>query len=67
MDLPEFLDLVRRMRERQAEFFRTRNQNLIGECRDLERRIDAALKGMADASPGRRQPTLFDAPEDPTP
>ena len=40
----DFRALVRRMRELQVKYFRTRDATAIRECRDLERRVDAALE-----------------------
>lgn len=41
----DFRDLVRRMRQKQAEYFATRDRTVLSESKDLERRVDAALKG----------------------
>lgn len=44
MDEKEFRDLVKRMRDRQKEYFRTRDTTVLRESKDLERRVDAALE-----------------------
>jgi hypothetical protein len=55
----EFADLVRRMRQKQKDYFRTRNPVTLGESKDLERRVDALL------DPPPRTPGLFDGTPDP--
>lgn len=39
----DFRNLVKMMRAKQREYFRTRDQALLSHCRDLERRVDEAL------------------------
>ncbi len=39
----EFRNLVKLMRAKQKDYFRTRDQALLSHCRDLERRVDEAL------------------------
>ncbi len=52
----EFTGLVRHMRAKQREYFRSRTPQLLNECRDLERKADKALDELANpATPG-----LFD-------
>lgn len=43
MPLDEFKDLIRRMREKQKTYFRTRDAAVLRECKDLERRVDDEL------------------------
>lgn len=38
-----FLDLVRRMRAAQIEYFKTRDQTTLRDCKQLERQVDAAV------------------------
>ena len=39
----EFRNLVRMMRDYQKKYFRSRDQSVLNQCRDLERRVDEAL------------------------
>lgn len=43
MDDTEFRSLVKRMRDKQKEYFRTRDTTVLRESKDLERRVDEAL------------------------
>lgn len=54
----QFRDLVRRMREAQREYFKTRSHFVLQRSKELERQVDAELK--ADERPAPKQPTLFD-------
>jgi hypothetical protein len=51
-DDEDFRDLVRRMRTCQVEYFRTRSAGFLQQSKDLERRVDEALKPAS-------QPDLF--------
>lgn len=53
----DFRDLVRRMRAKQRDYFREKDATVLRECKDLERRVDAALDGTAASA----RPSLFDA------
>lgn len=46
----KFRALVRRMREAQREYFRTRNSGWLRLSKDLERQVDDALGGEHEAS-----------------
>jgi len=52
MKYDEFIALVRELRDKQKRFFRG-ERALIGECKALESRVDAALKD------GPQQEQLF--------
>lgn len=41
-----FVDLVRSMREKQTEYFKTRDRGLISESKKLEREVDQMIKGF---------------------
>lgn len=56
MDTEWFERLVREMRAKQKEYFRTRGATALAECRDLERRVDAMLD---DRREDARQMRLF--------
>ena len=51
--MPEisFVSLVRKMREAQREYFRTRSKDSLMKSKTLEKQVDEALSGQA---------TLFD-------
>lgn len=54
--LVELALMVKRMRDCQKEYFRTRQGNLLAICRDWEKRIDKAVEEILNPpSPG-----LFD-------
>lgn len=53
----QFRDLVRRMREAQREYFRTRSHFVLQRCKELEKGVDAELK--TDERPKPEIPTLF--------
>ena len=46
----KFRALVRRMREAQREYFRTRNSGWLKLSKDLEKQVDDALGGEPEAS-----------------
>lgn len=48
--------LVKRMRDAQKNYFRTRAPEVLGESKKLEREVDAAVKGVLEPP----APTLFD-------
>ena len=48
----EFIELVRRMREAQREYFRSRSSEALTESKRLERQVDTALAAA-------KTPSLF--------
>ena len=54
MTYDEFRDMVRSMRRLQKDYFRSRNQTILNQCRDMERRVDREL------DPTKDQPQMFD-------
>jgi len=46
MTLPQFADLVERMRAKQIEYFRTRKSDVLLEAKQLEKEVDEALAKM---------------------
>lgn len=44
----EFIELVRDMRAKQVEYFQTRDRNVLRESKQLERRVDAAIREWSD-------------------
>lgn len=51
----EFVDLVKRMRAKQTQYFANRDRTTLNESKDLERRVDRAIESYA------KKPGLFDA------
>lgn len=48
MSAKEFIDLVCQMRSAQKRFFRTHLQDDMELAKDLERKVDNALKAFSD-------------------
>lgn len=42
--MEEFYNLVAEMRAKQKEYFRTRDANVLNEAKDLEKRVDKAIR-----------------------
>jgi hypothetical protein len=54
---PEFVDLVKRMRQAQSDYFKGgRSAESLNTARDLERKVDRAIK---DIEAGPPKPDLF--------
>lgn len=56
MEPKEFIDLVRRMRAKQKEYFKTRDTTILRESKDLERHVDQAVEAY------NAKPDLFTGP-----
>lgn len=56
----QFFRLVERMRDKQKEYFRTRNEAVFNESKQLERDVDKEIQRVNNAL-GNRQPSLFGA------
>ena len=44
MDYDSLRDLVRRMRDAQKEYFKTRDKDVLRKSKDLERQVDLELQ-----------------------
>ncbi len=53
------LETVERMRAAQKRYFATRNGNDLCAARDLERRVDALIRTIQEATERARTPELF--------
>lgn len=42
----EFVKLVRSMRDKQKEFFQTRNMNVLRDAKKLEKDVDGTVAGL---------------------
>lgn len=58
MTLEEFAKLVKRMRDKQKEYFRLRNGTVLSESKNLEGHIDRAVEEILNP----KAPGLFDEP-----
>lgn len=56
MTLHDFAQLVKRMRDKQKEYFKKRQPSLIEESKRLEKEVDKAVQEIVD-------PGLFDSKE----
>lgn len=43
MDFKEFLELFKKMRDKQKEYFRTRNKEVLIEAKRLEKEVDEQI------------------------
>lgn len=46
MTLPQFAELVERMRSKQIEYFRTRKSDVLKESKELEAAVDKEIAKM---------------------
>jgi len=53
MEHKEFIELVKRMREAQKNYFRTRDYNYLSESKMLERQVDKLIEADSEG------PSLF--------
>lgn len=44
--MKEFLQLVKKMRDAQKEYFQHRDPNALAEAKTYERKVDKALNGL---------------------
>ena len=59
MNAREFFVLVKRMRERQKEYFRYRSPYVLRECKELEAMVDGEIKRAEAVLYARMNPELF--------
>mgnify|MGYP000949209578 CR=1 FL=1 len=43
MDFKEFLELFKKMRDKQKEYFRTRSKEVLVEAKQLEKEVDEQI------------------------
>ena len=60
----KFAAAVKRMRERQIEYFATRDSKTLRRAKDAERAVDARLAAMELPAPAEQQ-ALFDLGQKP--
>lgn len=44
--MKEFIDLVKKMRDLQKEYFQKRDANVLAEAKTYERKVDKVLNGL---------------------
>jgi len=49
MKIEEFAELVRQMRDAQKSYFKERSPQWLSTAKELERRVDSAVKNVLDA------------------
>lgn len=54
MSKEDFYLLVNQMREKQKEFFKTRNANVLVESKELEKQVDKELQEYFDLKFGNK-------------
>ena len=59
MDSKQFFDLVSHMRDRQKEYFRSRNASSLKESTRLEREVDKEIDRVNKIISERNQTKLF--------
>jgi hypothetical protein len=59
MDSKKFFDLVSHMRDRQKEYFRSRNASSLKESKRLEREVDKEIDRVNKIISERNQTKLF--------
>lgn len=59
MNAREFFETVRRMREKQKLYFRTRSTQALQESKELERMVDSEIKRVDAAIQAKANPELF--------
>lgn len=58
MSPKQFFDLVMQMRQKQRDYFRSKNANDLRYARDLERRVDEEIKRVQLVLREKQQPRL---------
>lgn len=59
MNAKEFFHLVRKMRMKQQDYFRTKSAAILRECKDYERAVDAEISRVEAIEREKREPKLF--------
>lgn len=47
----EIIELARKTRQSQKEYFATRSRSTLNECKALERQLDQAIEEYTEANP----------------
>lgn len=59
MDAKQFFRLVVQLRAKQREYFQTKTQASLRECKQLEKLIDDEIERVNNILAERQQPKLF--------
>lgn len=59
MTTGEFADLVKKMRDAQKEYFKTRSNDSLRRSKDYERQVDEVLLSREKRIKEEREPSLF--------
>jgi hypothetical protein len=55
----DFINLVRKMRDAQKDYFKDRKPSHLQNARDLERRVDKAIASLQTAQLNAVSPAMF--------
>lgn len=59
MTTGDFADLVKKMRDAQKEYFKTRPSDSLHRSKDYERKVDEVLSSREKRIKEEREPSLF--------
>ena len=59
MTTGDFADLVKKMRDAQKEYFKTRSNDSLRRSKDYERKVDEVLSSREKRIKEEREPSLF--------
>jgi len=59
MTTGDFADLVKKMRDAQKEYFKTRSSDSLHRSKDYERKVDEVLLSREKRIKEEREPSLF--------
>lgn len=59
MTTGDFADLVKKMRDAQKEYFKTRSNDSLRRSKDYEKKVDEILSSREKRIKEEREPSLF--------
>ena len=59
MNTADFIKLVAEMRRYQLMYFKTRAHGILIHCRQLEKKVDDAVKTLSSSVENEQNPSLF--------
>ena len=59
MTTGDFADLVKKMRDAQKEYFKTRSSDSLQRSKDYERKVDEVLSSREKRIKEEQEPSLF--------
>lgn len=54
-----FVELIAEMRDLQNKYFKTRAHGYLIRCKELEKKVDEAVKSLKASNEKNAQPSLF--------